>query len=111
LLLVDGLNVLGLGLPWKVHDRPWILGHDLPVSSFRLAFLSNQLQDSPSEFLGGALRVYIREVDKQGRGAIATDHPIRQCLAVQAIFAHAFDKPAIRPPALQPQDQVHSSRL
>jgi hypothetical protein len=72
---------------------------------------SYQPQDSPSEFLGGALRVNIREIEKQGRGAITTDRPIRQCFPVHAIFSHARNKPTIRPSALQPQDQVHSSWL
>ena len=72
---------------------------------------SYQLQYAPSECLGGALRVDIREIEKQGRGSVTAHRPVRQCFCVQAVFPHARNKPTIRPSALQPQDQVHSSRL
>jgi hypothetical protein len=56
---------------------------------------SYQSRDTPSEILGGALRVNIRETKKQGRGSIITDRPIRQCFPVQALFSHARNKPTI----------------
>ena len=73
--------------------------------------LSHQPQDALAELLGGALGVDVREIEQQGRGAIAAHGPVRQGFRVQAIFPHARDKPAVRPPALQAQDQVHASRL
>jgi hypothetical protein len=72
---------------------------------------SYQLQYTASKILGGALRVNIREIEKQGRGSITIHRPIRQCFSVQTLFSHARHKPTVRPAALQPQDQMHSTWL
>lgn len=71
-----------LGLPYKVHDPPCVLDHDSPGSGGEGARQnerpppSYQLQDTPSEILGGALGVNIREIEQQGRGSILAHRPI-----------------------------------
>jgi len=68
-------------------------------------------RNAPSETLCDALRVDTREADKHGRRSLIAFRPVRQCFTVQALFPHACNKPEIRASRLQPQGQVHASRL
>ena len=82
-----------------------------PISSWTDRCPSYQPQDAPCESLGGAPGVDIREIEKQGPGSVTTHRPIGQRFSVQALFPHTRNKATIRPPAVQPQNQMHSSRL
>jgi hypothetical protein len=75
-MLLPRLNRLQAERPWcSLRDADF--RQDGGALRGRVAAPSYQAQDAPSETLGGALRINIREIEQQGRGSITIPGPIR----------------------------------